>query len=77
MVYFQTQNPNLGKFLRAIRLENGDTCYGHLEYLTDILDILFVPFGTFLFIGNIFSGFGIMHQVKSGKPASAEPPHLQ
>jgi hypothetical protein len=41
MVYFQTKNPNLGKFWRALhRLENVDIFYGHLEYFKDIWDIL-------------------------------------
>jgi hypothetical protein len=41
MASFQTQNPNLGKFWRALgRLENIDIFYGHLEYFTDIWDIL-------------------------------------
>jgi hypothetical protein len=38
MVYFQTKNPNLGKFWRALDWKN-DTFYGHLEYITDIWDI--------------------------------------
>jgi hypothetical protein len=40
--------------------------YGHLEYFTDIWDILV----QFVFIWYILSGFGIMHQEKSGNPAS-------
>jgi hypothetical protein len=40
MVSFQTQNPNLGKFWRATELENVDIFYGHLDYFTDIWDIL-------------------------------------
>jgi hypothetical protein len=40
MVHFQTKNPNLGKFWRALpRLENVDIFYGHWEYLTDIWEI--------------------------------------
>jgi hypothetical protein len=41
MVYFQTKNPNLGKYWRALgRLENVDSFYGLLYYITDIfLDI--------------------------------------
>jgi hypothetical protein len=38
MVYFQTKNTNLGKFWRALDLEN--VFYCHLEYFTDIGDIL-------------------------------------
>jgi hypothetical protein len=40
MVSFQTKNPNLGKFWRGPRLKNVDIFYGHLEYFTDIWDIL-------------------------------------
>jgi hypothetical protein len=44
MVSFQTKNSNLGKFGRALhRLENVDIFYifySHLEYFTDIWDIL-------------------------------------
>jgi hypothetical protein len=52
MVYFQTKNSNLGNFLGP-RLENIEI-YDHLVH--------------FLFIGYSFSGFGIMHQEKSGNP---------
>jgi hypothetical protein len=45
MVYFQTKNPNLGKFCRAAEWK------------------MFIYFAA---IWNIFSGFGIMHQEKSG-----------
>jgi hypothetical protein len=40
MVYFQTKNPNLGKFWRALSLENLDNFFDHLEHFTDSLDIL-------------------------------------
>jgi hypothetical protein len=58
MVYFQIKNPNLGKFLRAldwkmlIILWPFGTFYGH--------------FGYFMTIWYISSGFGFMHQEKSG-----------
>jgi hypothetical protein len=40
MVYFQTQNPNLGKCWRGLgRLENVDIFNGYLEYFTDIWDM--------------------------------------
>jgi hypothetical protein len=55
MVYFQTKNPNLGKFWRALEL------YGHLECFTDIWDILpmaiwysLIFYDHFVFIWNIF-----------------------
>jgi hypothetical protein len=35
MAYFQTKNPNCGKFWRALpRIENVGIFYGHLEYFT-------------------------------------------
>jgi hypothetical protein len=47
MVYFQTENPIFGNFLRTLcRSENVDIFYGHLEYFKDIWEI-FWPFGTF------------------------------
>jgi hypothetical protein len=45
MVYFRTKDPNLGKCLRALKLETVDISYGHFEYFTDIWDIL-CPFCT-------------------------------
>jgi hypothetical protein len=39
MVYFKTKNPELGKFWRALDWKN-DIFYCHLEYFTDIWDIL-------------------------------------
>jgi hypothetical protein len=48
-------------------LENVDIFYGHLEYFMNIWDIL-QPFGTFCVNLVHFSGFGIMHQEKSGNP---------
>jgi hypothetical protein len=80
MVCFQTQNPNLGKFWRALDWKNGyilysfGIFYGHLEYFMDIWNIV-RTFGIFydhlvhfVFIWYIFSGFGIMDQEKSGNP---------
>jgi hypothetical protein len=43
---FQTKNPDLGKFWEGPRSENVEIFYAHLEYFTDIRDIL-GPFGTF------------------------------
>jgi hypothetical protein len=69
MVYFQTKNSNLGKFLRGLD-------WKMLKYFMAISNIL-RTFGVFhdhlvhfLFIGYSFSGFGIMHQEKSGNPGS-------
>jgi hypothetical protein len=68
IVSFQTKNPNLGKFWRALDLKM-------LIYFMAIWSIL-QPFGIFhdllvqfVFIWYIFPGFGIMPQEKSGNPA--------
>jgi hypothetical protein len=45
MVYFQTKNPNLGIFGRALEWKML-VFFGHLEYFTAICYILW-PFGTF------------------------------
>jgi hypothetical protein len=65
MVYFQTKNPNLGKFWRALAskcwyiLWTSEIFYDHLRYFNPIWYILcsFVIF---------FIVFGIMYQEKSG-----------
>jgi hypothetical protein len=66
MVYFQTKNSNLGKFL-------SDLDWKMLIYLMAICDILWA-FGILydhlvhsLPIWYIFPGFGNMHHEKSGK----------
>jgi hypothetical protein len=38
-VSFETKNPDLGKFLESLRLENVYIFNGHLEYITDVWDI--------------------------------------
>jgi hypothetical protein len=45
MDYFQTKNPNLGKFWRALECKMCDKFYDHLEYFTDSWDNL-LKFGT-------------------------------
>jgi hypothetical protein len=60
MVYFQTKNPNLGKFWRALDLQK---CI----HFTDIWDLL-RSLGTFCVHLVHFSNFGIMDQEKSGNP---------
>jgi hypothetical protein len=68
MVSFQTKNPNLDKFWRALhRWEMLIYFKGHLEYFKDIWDILW-PFGTFCAHLVHFSGFGIKYLEKSGNP---------
>jgi hypothetical protein len=74
MVYFQTKNTNLGKFLRALdgkmfiycmaiwnTLRTFAIFYDHLEYFSDIWDF-YDHLVHFVFIWDIFSGFGIMYQ---------------
>jgi hypothetical protein len=68
MVYFQTENPNWGKFWSALDLKM-------LIYFMSISNIL-QTFGIFydhlvhfVFIWYIFSAFGIIYQEKSGNPA--------
>jgi hypothetical protein len=47
MVYFQTKNPNVGKFWSVLgRLENVGIFYGHLEYFVNIWDMV-SQLGTF------------------------------
>jgi hypothetical protein len=69
MVYFQTKNANMGKKFRALRFDNVLFIFWpvgifnvHLGYFVTIWYILCL-------FGTIFSGFGIMHQEKSGNPA--------
>jgi hypothetical protein len=63
IVYFQTKNPNLGKFVRALE-------WKMLVYFMPIWNIL-PPFGIaygHLVILYIFSCFGILCPEKSGNP---------
>jgi hypothetical protein len=53
VVYFQTKNPNLGKFWRALKWENVGIFYGHLEHFTTIRYTLW-SFGTVVIIWYIF-----------------------
>jgi hypothetical protein len=67
MAYFQTENPNLGKFLRVLQwmmlvyfvtiwsiLKPYGICCGHLVFLVVIC--------------YTFSRFGMLYQEKSGSP---------
>jgi hypothetical protein len=51
---FSNQNPNLGKFWRALDCK----FYGHLEYITDVRAILLL-FGAFCVHLVHFSGFSL------------------
>jgi hypothetical protein len=68
MVCFQTKNPNLGKFWRA--LDGKMLIYFMANWnILRTFGIFYVHLVEFVFIWYIFSGFGIMHQEKSGNHA--------
>jgi hypothetical protein len=75
MVYFQTKNPDLGKFRRALDRKM-------LIYFINIWNILrtFCTFYDhlvhFVSIWCIFSGFGIMYKEKSGNPGLHFPSYF-
>jgi hypothetical protein len=69
MVYFQTKNPNLGKFWRELQ-------WNMLVYFMDIWFILW-PLGLFhsnwvyfVVIWYIFPVYGMWYQEKSGNPGT-------
>jgi hypothetical protein len=67
MFCFQTKNPNLGKFRRALDWK----MIIHLMAIWNILWRLRTFYDHlvhFVFIWYIFSGVGIMYQEKSGNP---------
>jgi hypothetical protein len=64
-IWAKFKGPQIGKCL----------FYGHLDYITDIGDILW-PFGTFCIHLVRFSGVGIMNREKSGNPDVVHA-HLQ
>jgi hypothetical protein len=73
---FSSPKDQFGSILEALRLENVDISYDHLEYFTDIWDIL-QTFGIFYYhrvhfvsIWYIFPSFGITYKQKSGSPGS-------
>jgi hypothetical protein len=84
MFFFKPKNPNLGKFWRALpRLENVYIFLWPFGIFLWRFGIFYVHLVHFVFIWYIFSGFGIMHQEKSGNPADATTflrkfePHLK
>jgi hypothetical protein len=79
MVCFQTKNPDLGKFWRALEwMEMAGIFYGHLVYFTSnwyilrpigIFYVQLVYFMDILFIlWYIFHHFGMLYREKSGNP---------
>jgi hypothetical protein len=81
MVYFQTKNPNLGIFLRALEWKLMlpiffEIFYGHLVYVFyGLLKYFSLPFGKFyghlviLWPYDTLPHFGILYQEKSGNSA--------
>jgi hypothetical protein len=67
MVYFQTKNPNLGKFLMALDWKMLIYVMS-IWYILRTFRIFYDHWVHFVIIRYIFSGFGIMHQEKSGNP---------
>jgi hypothetical protein len=67
MVYFQTKNPDLGKFWRVLE-------WKMLVYFTVIWYILKVYF---VAIWYIFPRLGMLHLEKSGNPAQENPINLR
>jgi hypothetical protein len=77
MVYFQTKNPNLGKFWRALEWKmfwSFGVFSGHLEYFRDVWYILetfgifYGTLGSVVIIWYIFHRFEILCQEKYGNP---------
>jgi hypothetical protein len=61
MVYFQTKNPNVGKFWKDLKWKMYiGIFYGRLVYFTTIWYILW-PFGLFFGYLVYFSRFGMLH----------------
>jgi hypothetical protein len=68
MACFQTKNPSLGKFWRALEWK----MLLYLVVISSILqpfDIFYGHFGKVVVIWYIFPRFGILCQEKSGNPA--------
>jgi hypothetical protein len=65
MIYFQTKNPDLGKILEGLAMEDVGIFYNHLVNFTSILYILWL-FGIFMVILHIFHRFGTLYQEKPG-----------
>jgi hypothetical protein len=67
MVYFQTKNPNLGKFWRALKWKRLLNSLAIWNILLPFITILW-PFGNLVAIWYIFQRFGLLCQEKSGNP---------
>jgi hypothetical protein len=73
MEYFQTKNPNLGKVLEGLAIEDVGTymyiLHGHLVYFMAIWYIL-LPFGICYGYLVYFPRLGMLCQEKSGSPVA-------
>jgi hypothetical protein len=67
MVYFQTKNQNLGKFLRALDWKMLTLFMASRNFLKTFGEF-YDHLVHFVLILYIFSGFGITYQEKSGNP---------
>jgi hypothetical protein len=67
MVCFQTKNPNLGKFWRALDWQMF-IYFMAIWYMLWIFGIFYDHLVYFVFIWHIFPFFGIKYQEKSGNP---------
>jgi hypothetical protein len=63
MVYFQTKNPNLGKFWRVLAMEDAGIYYGHL---VNFLAFWYILWNYGIFSGHLvhFSRFGTLNHEK-------------
>jgi hypothetical protein len=67
MVSFQTKNPNLGEFRRALDWKMS-IYFMRIWNILQTFGIFYDHLVNFVFIWYILSGFGIMYQEKSGNP---------
>jgi hypothetical protein len=68
MAYFQTENPDLGKFLTVLQWKIFVYYMSvHLVYLMVIWYILW-PFDIFMVIWRSFRRFGMLYEEKYGNP---------
>jgi hypothetical protein len=67
MVYFQTQNPNVDKFWRALDWKTLISLMA-IRNILQTFGIFYDLLVHFVFIWYILSGFGNMYQEKSGSP---------
>jgi hypothetical protein len=84
LAYFQTENPNLGKFWRGLAIEDIGIFYSHLVYFTVIWSILrsfglfyghlvyFTAIWSILWLFSIFFPFWYVVPKKSGNPGQGE-----